>query len=78
MIPVFERAKTVHDLDRAAIVIGSGNHTLHLYVYKEHKLTETNLYAPKEASGISCSIFIHSFISGSTAVSLALAFSSVS
>jgi hypothetical protein len=38
-IPEFERAKTVHALDRAATVIGSGNHILHLY--KENKSIST-------------------------------------
>jgi hypothetical protein len=40
MIPVFERAKTVHALDRAATVIGTtaDNNTRHLYEHRKLKL----------------------------------------
>jgi hypothetical protein len=36
-IPVFERAKTVHDLDRAAAVIGSHKASIYKNVDKHEK-----------------------------------------
>jgi hypothetical protein len=38
-IPVFERAKTVHALDRAATVIGVARHRLINYISTQMELT---------------------------------------
>jgi hypothetical protein len=53
-IPVFERAKAVHVLDRAASVIGTWNITVLFkypndrkicdFIYREHKVCDFNFY----------------------------------